>query len=402
MTDIAQVEKLVGELQSGMKVLGDTHAQMKKDTDALVQLKLDRVINEITGKLESIQEKQAKLEAAAQRISAAGDPDEDDKEQKAAFLKYMRKGDRSLTPDELKAMTTDQVDNGGYMVPPNIQKLVMGRVFETSPLRRLATVVTISGKGADFILDDDEFSAGWIGENDSATETNTATIGNVEINAKKMYAYPKISAELMQDAAYDVEAWLSGKLVDKFSRVENTAFMAGNGVSAPRGILTYSAWAAAGTYERGKIEQVNSGSTSAPTENGLIDLQTSLKEFYQPNATWLMSRATLGATMKLAGSTNFRFLNLQPVTGKTGVGLGGALTLMDKPVVLCADMPTIASNSLSIAYGDFGAGYTIVDRVGISLLADPYTAPGLIKYQAFKRVGGGVTNFDAIKIQKFA
>ena len=399
--DIQAVEKLVNELQTGMKALSDTHAQAKKDTDALVQGKLDRVVEDVTSKLEAIQAKQAKFEAAQQRLGQDGNDSEspEAKAQKSAFMKWMRKGDRALNADEAKALVTDQADNGGYMLPANIQKSVVGRIFETSPLRRVATVITVGSKGVDILLDDDEASAGWIGENDSATETNTPTVGNIEINAKKMYAYPKISAELAQDAAFDVEMWLKGKLVDKFGRVENTAFVVGAGVNSPRGFLTYTQ--GSGTYARSSIDVVNSGSTSTPTESGLIDLQCSLKEAYQPNAVWLMNRSTLGLTMKLAGSTQFRFLNLQPQVGPSGVQFG-SLSMMDKPVILCADMPVVASNSLSIAYGDFGAGYTIVDRVGISLLADPYTSPGQIKYQAFKRVGGGVTNFEAIKIQKFA
>jgi HK97 family phage major capsid protein len=155
-------------------------------------------------------------------------------------------------------------------------------------------------------------------------------------------------------------------------------------------------------YERGKIEQINNGSTSAPTEAGLIELMGSLKEDYQARASLLMKRSTFIAYLKLSGTNVFRFFNLQPSSGPQGAVLGSSLTLLEKSVRLADDMPAIGNNALAVAYGDFSLAYTIVDRAAISVLRDPYTSPGITKFYAEKRVGGAVTNFDAVKLLKMA
>jgi HK97 family phage major capsid protein len=262
--------------------------------------------------------------------------------------------------------------------------------------------VKTSHKSVEVILDDDEAGGGWAGEGDTPSETGTPQIGKLEIAAKKLYAYPKTTNEMLADAEFDVEAWLTGTIADKFARLENTGFLTGNGVSQPRGVLTYGAWAQAGVYQRGAIEQINNGSTSAPTEVGLISLMGSLKEDYQNNASLMMKRATFIEYLKLSGTNVFRFFNLQPHTGPQGKVLGASLSLLEKPVYLADDMPVIGSNALAVAYGDFSRAYTIVDRAAVSVLRDPYTAPGLTKFYAEKRVGGAVTNFDAIKLLKMA
>jgi len=161
-------------------------------------------------------------------------------------------------------------------------------------------------------------------------------------------------------------------------------------------ILSHSAWASAGVYERDKIEQVNLGGASDVTADGLISLQASLVELYQSNATWLMKRSSYGNVLKLKGADHYFF-------GTTLIKNGQlSLQLLGKPVVFSDDMPAIAGNALSVAYGDFGVGYTIVDRVGVQILKDPYTSKGLVTYYTTARAGGHVTNFQAIKIGKIA
>lgn len=406
--EIKKVETLVSDLKGSIDQLQEAQKDAAKKQNEEYDKRLKAVTDDILAKHEEITARQQKLDAAIQRIGTT-EVDENDgkltaeqKAAKAAFRKYVQGGDRALTADDVKAMSTDNLPNGGYLVPVQSLGMVDGRIFESSPMRSVASVVKTNAKSVEILLDDDEAGSGWVGEGDSISSTGTPTLGRLEIAAHKLYAYPQITEELAADSAFDVEAWLFKKIGDKFGRDEATAFISGNGVKQPRGLLTYAAWASPGVYERGKIEQISSGSTSVPTEGGLIDLQASLKEGYQARASWAMNRATFGAIMKLAGSNTYRFINWQPNTGPQGTGIGGSLTLMDKPVRLMSDMPVIGSNSLSIAYGDFGAAYTIVDRVGVSVKADPYTSPGVIKYYANKRVGGAVTNFDAIKLQKSA
>lgn len=398
------VLKLVEELQGGLKTLQDTHAQAKKDSDALIDQKLDRVTSDIALKYETLQTEQQKLIAVIERGGLGGEGSSavtaEEKASAKAFDKFIRYGKSALSAEEIKAMSTDVNPQGGYLVPTQQLGLITGRIFETSPLRQFATVVKTSAKSVSMILDDNEADSGWIGEGDTPAETGTPNLGEFEIACHKQYAYPKMTEELIQDAAFPVDSWLNDKLVDKFGRVENQGFLTGDGIKQPRGLLTYPAWASPGVYERKALERINSGSTSAPTEGGLIDIQVALKEAYQGRARWGFNRDTFGKIMKLNGANSYRFLNMQPTTGTNGLGLGGVLSLMGKPVSIFADMPNIATDSLSILYGDLST-YMIVDRVGISVRQDAVTSPGMVKFWATKRVGGALTNFEGIKLQRF-
>lgn len=404
MEGVEQLTKSVETLQGAFNEFQKDHKKALNDNKTASESKITELAETVTKSLEQIQERTAKLEAVAERVGAGeGESDDNVKE---AFVSFLRKGD-SITPAErdvlvnaTKGMSTDDNPNGGYLVPAQAAGVINGQIFETSPLRRIASVMSTSAKSATFDLDDDEASARWEGEGGSSGETDTPKLGKIEIVARKMEAEPAITTELLQDAAVDVESWLSGKVADKFSRLENTAFVNGSGPLQPRGFLTYSAWTTPGTYQRNALEQIVNGSTSKPTIDGLIDLQGSLKEDYQARAAWVMKRSTLVAIMKLKGTEHYHFLNLQPSVGPQGNVLG--MEMLGKPIVLLNDMPAVASNSLSIGYGDFSRGYRILDRVGISVLRDQYTTKGKVKFYTTKRVGGAVTNFEAIKLLKFA
>lgn len=405
MSDMEKLTKLGEDLQQGLHDLKGAQEQLKKDTDGLVNEKVGKIADDLGAKFEELQAKQDEIRAAMERVATVENDKKEtaeDRLAKEAFNAFLHAGGDAtkLSAEHVKALSTDNQANGGYLVPTQQLGIINGRIFETSPMRQLANVITTSNKSVEVVLDDDEASGGWAGEGDTVTETNTPQLGRIEIVAKKLYAYPKTTNELLADASHDMEAWLTGKISDKFARLENTAFISGNGVNAPRGILTYTAGTS--TYARNTIEQVANGSTTAPTEAGLISLMGSLKEDYQNGASFLMKRATFIEYLKLSGTNVFRFFNLQPQSGPQGTVLGGGLSLLEKTVRLADDMPVIASAALSVAYGNFARGYTIVDRKGISVLRDPYTAPGLTKFYAEKRVGGGVTNFEAIKLLKMS
>lgn len=416
MEDIQKLTQLGNELQKGLVELQGAHKQLKNETDAMVEQKITRIAEDMATKYEELQAGQAKLSAVLERAGKTDDADEKDarKAEKSALLKFMRRGAASLDEkeraiivaanDEMdqKGLSTDSNPDGGYLVPVGTFGMIQARLFETSPMRRIATVRPTTFKSVTADLDDDEADVRWEGEGDSSGETDTPEIGQIEIATRKLEAEPRATVESLQDAAFDLESWLVNKVTDKFGRMENTAFVTGNTPLRPRGFLTYGAIAEGGAYERNKIEQVVNGSTSAVTESGLIRLHGSLKEPYQARAVTVMKRSTLVGIMLLKGVDSYRFLNLQPVgpAGQTGQVLGASMMLLEKPVVLMDDMPVVASGALPVAYGDFSKGYTIVDRVGVSVLRDPYTAKGRIKFYTTKRTGGAVTNFEAIKILK--
>lgn len=397
-----EVQKLVEEINKSVHELKSEQSSIKGKVDNFDQAKIDRLADDITKKQEKLQEleqKQAKFEAILNRQDFGKEDKSADMlaEHKSAFDKFMRdtKG-KSEIEIFVKSMSTDVKPDGGYLVRPELANFVVDRAFETSPLRMVARVETISSKSLEVLVDDDEAGARWVGEGASGGETDTPSLGLKEIVAHKIEADPKITMEQIQDSYLDVEAWLQGKLVDKFSRTENTAFVTGTGVGKPRGFLTYADYTSADVYERGKIEQFNLGSSSALTPDGLIDLQGLLKEKYQANAVWGMKRSTYTSALKLKGDDNYYF---GTEFLKSGVQ---APTLLGKRVIFMDDMPAIAGNALSVVYADFSKAYTIVDRVGLQVLKDPYTNKGFMTYYTTKRTGGDVTCFDAIKIGKIA
>lgn len=316
----------------------------------------------------------------------------------AAFPHYMRaRSDGAMKPNIQAAMTTGSDPDGGYTVTQTFDTRVIKHVFETSNMRALATIVPISGKELVTPRDEGEFGfGGWVGESTQPSETNTGQLGESKIAVHEMFSEPRVSQQMLEDAGFDVESYVAGKVGDKFGRIEETSFFTGTGVNQPRGILTYPA----GTVTNGflvvpqSIEQILSGTSGVLTGDGLYNLVYSLKTFYTKNANFLLSRTVVRDLLKLKdgqGNYLWQMRNVQA---------GQPATLIDYPVVRAEDMPVVASSALAIAFGDFKQAYTIVDRLGITLLRDNLTAKPFVKFYNRRRVGGDVLNFEAIKLQK--
>ncbi|MBY0406559.1 MAG: phage major capsid protein, partial [Rickettsiales bacterium] len=185
-----------------------------------------------------------------------------------AFRNYLRKGmDAGLEALEVKSLSVGSDSDGGYLVTSSMSSRIVQAIFETSPMRQLAAIETISTDALDLIDDHTSAVAGWTSEVGAIAETNSPMLAKRNIPTHELYAQPKATQKLVDDAAIDVEAWLSGKIADIFARTQNTAFITGNGVGQPRGILTY----AAGT-SWGQVQQVNSGTSAQVTSDGLINL----------------------------------------------------------------------------------------------------------------------------------
>ena len=404
MSDFAEIKGLVEKINPTLTELRSEIDALKADApkDVVTEEKHQKMADEITAKMAEMQSKQAKLEAAMKRPGGEGKEADAEMEAKHrdAFREYMAYGTlpagfkAGSEGVEVKAMSTDVNPDGGYLVRPELSQTIVTRIFETSPLRGVANIERTGSKSIDILIDDDEAGARWVGEGASGGQTDTPQLGQKVIAAHKIEADPRMTTEMIEDAYLDVEAWLSGKVADKFARTQNTAFVNGTGVGQPRGFLTYPAQAVSGTYERGKINQVAMGDASALTADGLIDVQNALKEAYQPGAVWGMKRTTFGAALQLKGSDNYFF---SPVLLRDGQA---SMQLLGKPVIFMDDMPAVASSALAIVYADFSQAYTIVDRVGLQVLRDPSSNKGFVTYYTTQRVGGDVTSFDAIAIGK--
>lgn len=316
----------------------------------------------------------------------------------AGLNTYMRYGaENARMRDVRNLMEVGSDPAGGYTVTPDMNGRIIKKIFETSPARQLFSAVTIGTDAIEGLVDRDDLDTGWVGEKQARPETGTPELGKWRIDVNEQYAMPKVTQKLLDDSSFDIEAWLSNKVADKFARTENNAFFAGDGVNKPRGLLTYGTAATDDATRTWQVFQhVASGSTSAISNTDfLIDLVFKLKAAYRNGANWTMNRKTLAEVRKLKdGDGNYLW---QPdFTQRQGGALVGY------GIVEAEDMPDIASNALSIAFGDFKAAYQIVDRTGIRVLRDPYTEKGFVKLYTTKRVGGDALDFDAVKFMKFA
>lgn len=297
-------------------------------------------------------------------------------------------------PEELKALTTGSDPAGGYLVMPEFGGVINTRVYESSPVRQLATTINVGTDQYEYVIDDGEAEAGWVGEEAARSETTTPSLGKLIIPVNELYANPKATQKMLDDGIVDVEGWLSNKVADIFARTEATAFVSGNGVLKPKGLLSY---AAGTTLASQQVEQVDSGTSGAFTYAGLVELQNALKEEYQPNAVFMLKRASNASIMTILDGESRPIFNMQ---FDKNVGLQP--TIMGKPVYFANDMQAVGADALAAVYGDFRRAYVICDRVGVRVLRDPFTAKPYVHFYTTKRVGGAVVNFEAYKIQKLA
>lgn len=348
-------------------------------------------LEKANAQIDSLQEEIKKMQTAMNRNGASEKSEENAAmaEYKTAFGKWVRKGvDAGLHDLEKKALSVGSDPDGGYLVLPEMSDEIVKKIFESSPMRQVAAVQQISSDTFEIIQDLDEADAGWVTETAARPETDSPQLKKIVIAVHEMYAKAKASQKILDDAFVNVEAWLGEKYADKFARLEATAFVLGDGVNKPRGILTY----AAGTgFEQ--LEQIDSGAATAITADGLIDLATSLKAAYKPQAAFMMKRVTLGSVRKLKDLQN-QYL-WQPA-----LSAGNPDMILGYPVYEADDMPAEGADALAVAFGNFQAGYQIVDRFGIRTLRDPYSSKPHVEFYATKRVGGAVKNFEAIKLMK--
>lgn len=320
---------------------------------------------------------------------------------KSAFFSLVRHGDiERLSADERKAMSAGSDPDGGFLLPaPTVGRMVK-KLYDQSTMRQLANVQTISTDALEGIVDNDEADAGWVSEMGTRNDTDTPQVGKYRIEAHEMYAQPKVTQKLIDDAATDVEAWLAGKVADKFARVEGNAFWNGNGVGQPRGLAAYTT-AATGDGSRawGTFEHVITGANGdfhTTKADPLQDLLGAFKDQYLQNASFAMRREVRTKIRKLKEATSDRYL------WEPSLQAGQPDRLLGYPTRIDQYIPAITTGSLSLAFGDFREAYTIVDRIGVRTLRDPYTAKPYIRFYSTKRTGGGAINFEAVKFLKFS
>ena len=315
-----------------------------------------------------------------------------------AFDAYLRSGDDDgLRALELegKALNSAVAGDGGYLVDPQTADTIKSVLSSTASIRAIANVVQVEATSFDVLIDHSELGHGWATETGATTETGTPVIDRITIPLHELSALPKASQRLLDDSAFDIEGWLAGRIADRFARAEAAAFIVGDGIDKPRGFLTH-ADVDNDVWTWGNLGYVPTGADGDfDGAEALIDLVYSLGAEYRANAAFVMNSKTAGTVRKLKDNDG-RFL------WSDGLAAGEPARLMGYPVLIAEDMPDIASGANAIAFGDFGAGYTVAERPDLRVLRDPFSAKPHVLFYATKRVGGDVSDFAAIKLLKFA
>ena len=328
-----------------------------------------------------------------------GGPEKDQPtEHKRAFEAYVRKGEtHGLFDIEAKSMSVGSNPDGGYLVPAETEAEIGRLLSNASAMRAISDVRQVSASVYKKPFAITGAASGWIGEAAARPETASATLAELQFPTMELYAMPAATQSLLDDSVVNLDQWIAQEVRTVFAEQESQAFVTGNGVNRPKGFTDYAKVADA-SWTWGNIGYIATGvagafAASNPTDK-LIDLAYALKAGFRQNAHWVMNRKTQGVIRKFKdGQGNYIW---QPA-----ITADGKASLMNFPITESEHMADITTDSYALALGDFRQGYLVVDRVGVRILRDPYSSKPYVLFYTTKRVGGGVQNFEAIKLMKF-
>lgn len=413
MSDLSEITKAI---EAGNKAFEEFKAandarleKVEKSTgNSDEQAKMAAAFADVNKTQSDIKQMLETLEAKAKRPGfGGGSADDEEKavaaEHKKAFRGYMAKGtDAGLADLERKALanSTNSGADGGYAVPKVIDQMIESLVVNISPIRSVANVVQTSTGDFHKLVNLKGSASSVVAETAARSATNTPTLADIQIQAYDIYANPQATQQMLDDVQFNAESWLADEIAEEFGRQEGALFISGTGTNQPTGLLTptFAATADAsrafGTVEYVPTTVAGAFPASNPTDI-LLTLASKVKARYRGNAKFLMNKAVL-FTIAAFKDTSGRYI-FNPITAPDVPA-----TLLNYPVIEAEDMPAVAASSLSILFGDFKRGYTIVDRIGTRIIRDPFSNKPYIGFYTVKRVGGKVINSEAYKALKFS
>jgi len=372
--------------------------EQRMQSDVVTRDKVDRIADALDTQNRRIE----RLTLKEMRPALGGDGERRGQpfsEHKQAFERYVRGGDEGpLRRFEEKAMSSLTGADGGFLVPDETETEIGRRLTAVSPIRSIATVRTVSTAVLKKPFAISGAQTGWVTETAARPQTTAPQLAELSFPTMELYAMPAATAALLDDAAVDIDRWIGEEVEQAFAAQEGAAFVIGDGSSKPRGFMTYPTvdeaswvWGSVGTVSTGADGAFATGEAA----DALVDLVYALKAGYRQNASFVMNRRTQAAVRKLK-DTDGNYLWQPPASA------GARATLMGFPLVEAEDMPDIATGAHAIAFGDFARFYLVVDRQGVRVLRDPYSAKPYVLFYTTKRVGGGIQDFDAAKFLDFS
>mgnify|MGYP001809814914 CR=1 FL=1 len=388
---------------------GRAFEDFKSTNDAALKAKADgKSIGDLEAKLaklnevfEATQEAIKQIEKRSKRPGTGGDVDPAKAEHKEAFGKFLRKGDAdNLAELQAKAYNITTDGDGGYAVPEELDRDILSLMVDVSPIREIANVRTVGTSDYKKLVNTRGTASGWVDEDDARTATASSALAQVTPFMGEIYAYPQATQQMLDDVFFNAEQFIIDECYTEFAQKEGAAFVTGDGTKKPKGFLAYATAATAdGARAFGTLEHVATGVAgdwaASNKADILITLVHKLKAGMRANARWVMNKGIM------AEVRTFKDLEGNYIW-RPGLEAGQPATLLGYGITEAEDMPAKAANSLSVAFGDFKRGYTIVDRIGTRILRDPYTNKPYVGFYVTKRVGGMVVDSQAIKTLKFA
>jgi HK97 family phage major capsid protein len=390
----------IKDVQEVAEALGKKFDEFKSTNDKRVEAlesekgKLAGQVENLNGKLSELDELKSALEkelADAKRPGAAGSKSVS--EHKNAFMQFVRKGkDEGLAELQQKALQTTVESDGGYAVPEELDRSIIELLRDESPMRSVCNQITVSTPDYKRLVNLGGSGSGWVGETDPRPATGTPTLAQISAFMGEIYANPQATQTSLDDMFFDAEKWLSGEVAREFAEQEGLAFLSGDGVNKPKGLLAYAMSADAdATRAFGTLQKVHSGTAGDFDADDLIKLVYTLRKGFRAGASWMMPNTTV-----------FKIRTMKDADGnylwRPGLEAGQPSLILGYGIAENEDMPEVAADSNAIAFGDFRRAYTIVDRIGTRVLRDPYTNKPNVGFYTTKRVGGMLTDSQAVKV----
>jgi HK97 family phage major capsid protein len=386
---------------------GNSSQILAEMSSAFGQFKQDHKaeVRQLGAAIDDVNQTLAGLRVGSGAGTASGGVSQRDRtEVNAALRKLIRDGDAAplaaLQSGINAGMSTDSNPDGGYSVVPFLSPALQERLIATSPMRQLARIEQIATDTFEEITSLGLSGGAWVSETEARGDTATPQLHKLSVPVAEVMAQPKVTQKLLDDSAFDLAGWLATNISRSFASLEGAAFISGDGIGKPKGLLSYPTddaaddarpWATIQTIPTGKADGFIAPTTTASPADSLLDLVYSLKPEYRAGASFIMNRKTASVVRKMKDADG-RFL------WSESLAAGEPPRLLGFPVYLDEEMPDVAADARPIAFGDFMAGYLIVDRIGLRLLRDPFTDKPNVRFYTTKRVGGAVFNSEAIKL----
>lgn len=400
MADIKDVEKVAEEL--GAKFTEFTKKNDKRfDAVESEKASLAGSVETLVEEVKTLQKAKDEVESQLTDIQLKGsrlgstDLNNDQVEHKEAFGNFMRKGhEDGLQQLEQKALSVGVNADGGFAVPEELDRNIIQLLRHGTPMRQVCNVMAIGGADYKKLVSLNGATSGWVGEETARPATGTPTLKQIAPFMGEIYANPQATQQMLDDGFFNVEQWLAQEVQTEFSEKENTAFTLGDGSSKPKGFLAYATDVAGDkTRAFGTLQHRESSAVGSVSADDVIKLIYALKAAYRNGAAFMGSTDLLSDLMVLKDG-NGQYL------WRAGLEVGQSSTLRGYNFVENEDMPDVAAGALPLSFGNFQRGYTIVDRMGTRVLRDPYTNKPFVGFYTTKRVGGFVTDSQAIKLLK--